>query len=225
MTNKDVTQFIADCRADGLEVEMHSSGGHHVITSPSSPARYTIPATPSDHKSMENARASVRRIFDVPMRSKQTRSRSLDITADDIYSVMPITGQPMTLNHILHSLNIAPSEVRRQSVRRVMRADPRFASSATKARSEFDVKKVSAFVLTDAEPVRTTESPAPIHTAPETKPASPPERSEASELSDWIDYLYDTFSLSVPASEDGKRQLRRLAPLLAAATTNTKETN
>jgi hypothetical protein len=67
VVNREVRQFIAELERRGLQVRLARSGHYHVLTRA---GRYvaSMSATPSDRRSLANARADIRRRL-----KKQTR--------------------------------------------------------------------------------------------------------------------------------------------------------
>jgi hypothetical protein len=64
MANKDVEQIRRWLRGRGFEV-LHG-GDHYLVVRPSNPGRtVTMPTTPSDHRSLKNTLAQLKRTFDM----------------------------------------------------------------------------------------------------------------------------------------------------------------
>lgn len=60
-SNKEVSDLIQKARSQGWTV-IGSSGGHWIFRSPDkSQAQVVVPGTPSDHRSMKNAKSALRR--------------------------------------------------------------------------------------------------------------------------------------------------------------------
>jgi predicted RNA binding protein YcfA (HicA-like mRNA interferase family) len=60
MASKDIRQPIGELKAQGFRVE-HTRKGHYIAYCPDGVTRVTIPGTPSDHRSMKNVLADLRR--------------------------------------------------------------------------------------------------------------------------------------------------------------------
>lgn len=59
-TAKDIRKLLKSLEAQGWRVE-RTKKGHYVAYAPDGVGRVTIPGTPSDHRSMKNTLADLRR--------------------------------------------------------------------------------------------------------------------------------------------------------------------
>jgi predicted RNA binding protein YcfA (HicA-like mRNA interferase family) len=60
VASKDIRRLITELKAQGFRVGQ-TRGGHYIAYCPDGVTRVTIPGAPSDHRSMKNVLADLRR--------------------------------------------------------------------------------------------------------------------------------------------------------------------